>query len=101
VTLSRAGAAKPADLKIDSSLAHPEAYSIRAAGNATTVTGGGPGGVLYGVREWISRPPSAALPVTERPDFCLRGTVLFLMKEANCDYQLTLTLVNAGSGCRA
>ncbi len=87
--LVRAGAAKQADLKIDPALAHPEAFCIRAKENAASVTGGGPAGVLYGVREWISRPPSAALPVTERPDFGLRGTVLFLMKEANYDYQLT------------
>jgi len=87
--LGRAGAAKQAGLKIDPTLAHPEAYSIRAEGNAVTVTGGGPAGVLYGVREWVAQPPSAPLPVTERPDFPLRGTVLFLMKEASYDYQLT------------
>ena len=87
--LARAGSGRQVELKIDPALGHPEAFSIQAKEKAASVTGGGPGGVLYGVREWISRPASGADAVTERPDFGLRGTVLFLMKEANYDYQLT------------
>ncbi len=75
-------------LKIDDALDLPEAFSLRAAGSHTEIAGGGPAGVLYGVRQWLAAPKAAPSGAVEKPDFELRGTVLFLMKEASYDYQL-------------
>ena len=76
-------------LRVDESLGHPEAFAVEGDGRAATIRGGGPAGVLYGVHEWLASPATAAAGAVQRPDFALRGTVLFLMKEANYDYQLT------------
>ena len=75
-------------LKTDASLNHPEAFSLRTAGARTEIAGGGPAGVLYGVQQWLASPKAAPTGAVEKPDFELRGTVLFLMKEASYDYQL-------------
>ena len=58
-------------------------------GEKTQILGGGPAGVLYGVGQWLSRPKAAATAGVEKPDFELRGTALFLMKDGSYDYQLT------------
>lgn len=87
--LARGGTGRPATLQVDQTLPHPEGFAIRAGASGTTICGGGPGGVLYGVQEWLGLAPEVQLPLAQQPDFELRGTVLFLMKEAQYDYQLT------------
>lgn len=76
-------------LKIDAALNNPEAFSLRADGSRTEIAGGGPAGLLYGAQQWLAAPKAAPSGAVEKPDFELRGTVLFLMKEASYDYQLT------------
>ncbi|MCC6125747.1 MAG: hypothetical protein IT426_12340 [Pirellulales bacterium] len=78
-------------LKTDAALDHPEAFSLRAAGSRAEIAGGGPAGLLYGVQQWLASPKAVPTGAVEKPDFELRGTVLFLMKEASYDYQLTPT----------
>jgi hypothetical protein len=85
--LDGVAAEKRPALKVDASLTNPEAFSIRTEGEKTQIVGGGPAGVLYGVEQWLSNP--AATSGVEKPDFELRGTALFLMKEGSYDYQLT------------
>ena len=80
---------KRAELKVDPALPGPEAFTIAAGKNGTTVTGGGPAGVLYGVRQWLALPDDSALPLLEKPDFEVRGTSLFLLKDGRSDYPLT------------
>lgn len=87
--LNQVSAEKRPELKIDASLNNPEAFSIQTEGTKTQILGGGPAGVLYGVGQWLSRPQAAATAGVEKPDFELRGTALFLMKEGSYDYQLT------------
>lgn len=77
------------ELKIDAALNNAEAFSLKADGSTRQILGGGPAGVLYGVGEWLSQPQPKPTVGVEKPDFELRGTVLFLMKEASYDYQLT------------
>jgi hypothetical protein len=89
--LSQIPAAQQPILKTDASLGHPEAFSLRAAGSRTEIAGGGPGGVLYGVQQWLTARDQSPTGGVEKPDFELRGTVLFLMKEASYDYQLKPT----------
>jgi hypothetical protein len=86
--LRQAPAEKQPDLKIDASLNNPEAFSIQTEGAKTRIVGGGAAGVLYGVDQWLSRPDAATTGV-EKPDFEIRGTALFLMKDGSYDYQLT------------
>jgi hypothetical protein len=87
--LERAGGAERVTLEVDATLGQPESFCIQGEHQAATIRGGGPAGVLYGVSEWLARRPGTPSEVASRPDFELRGTVLFLMKEANYDYQLT------------
>jgi hypothetical protein len=75
-------------LKTDAALDHPEAFALKAEGTRTEIAGGGPAGVLYGAQQWLASPKTAWTGAVEKPDFELRGTVLFLMKEASYDYQL-------------
>jgi hypothetical protein len=75
-------------LKTDAALDNPEAFSLRADGTRTEIAGGGPAGVLYGVQQWLAAPKTPPSGAVEKPDFELRGTVLFLMKEGSYDYQL-------------
>jgi len=74
-------------LKTDASLGHPEAFSIQTRGSRPEIVGGSPAGVLYGVQQWLASPQTLSAGV-EKPDFELRGTVLFLMKDGSYDYQL-------------
>ena len=39
--------------------------------------------------QWLAQPDAAATSGVEKPDFELRGTALFLMKDGSYDYQLT------------
>jgi len=77
------------DLKVDPSLGGEEAFAIaNGAGGKILIAGGGPAGVLYGIQQALTT-RVAARPVAEKPDFELRGTVLFWMKEGSYDYELT------------
>ena len=87
--LRQVPAEKQPDLKIDAALNNPEAFSIQTDGAKPQIVGGGAAGVLYGVGQWLSRPDAAATSGVEKPDFELRGTALFLMKDGSYDYQLT------------
>ena len=82
-------AEKQPDLKIDTSLSNPEAFSIRTEGGKGRIVGGGPAGALYGVGQWLAPAGCRGDVRREKPDFELRGTALFLMKEGRYDYQLT------------
>jgi hypothetical protein len=75
-------------LKTDASLNNLEGFSLRVKEGKTEIAGGGPAGVLYGVQQWLASPKTVPTGALEKPDFELRGTVLFLMKEASYDYQL-------------
>jgi len=87
--LRSAAVKQTVSLRVDESLGRPEAFAVDGDGGRATIRGGGPAGVLYGVQEWLASPTKAAAGPAQRPDFALRGTVLFLMKEANYDYQFT------------
>jgi len=87
--LERAGAGKRVSLQVDTGFDNPEAFSIKRDEKGVTIRAGWPAGLLYGVQQYLTSPTSAASEVTEKPDFELRGTVLFLMKEGGYDYQLT------------
>ncbi len=52
--LHQAPAVKQADMKIDPGLGNSEAFSIRKEARGTTILGGGPAGVLYGVQQWLT-----------------------------------------------
>jgi hypothetical protein len=67
----------------------PEAFGITKANDTVTLYGGGPAGILYGVQEVASVKPVDNFEDFQSPDFKIRGTVLFLMKEASYDYELT------------
>jgi len=87
--LHQSPAAKQVELKIDAGLGNSEAFSIRNEAPGTTILGGGAAGVLYGVQQWLGSPQPLRSAAVERPDFELRGGVLYLMKDASYDYQLT------------
>jgi len=77
------------DLKVDRSLGHEEAFAITlGAGGGVLVAGGGPAGVLYGVQETLAA-RGAVRPMAEKPEFELRGTVLFWMEDSSYDFELT------------
>jgi hypothetical protein len=77
------------DLRIDPSLGHTEGFAITLGdGGRIHIAGGGAAGALYGVQHALAA-KGAVQPVTEKPDFELRGTVLFWMKDASYDYELT------------
>ncbi|MBN2580292.1 MAG: hypothetical protein JXB10_14980 [Pirellulales bacterium] len=86
--LRQVPAEKRPEVKIDASLNDPEAFSIGTEGTKAEIVGGGPAGALYGVGQWLSQ-PTAGTTGGDKPDFELRGTVLFLMKDGSYDYQLT------------
>ncbi len=76
------------DLKVERSLGPEEAFAISlGAGGGVLVAGGGPAGVLYGVQETLAA-RGAVRPMAEKPDFDLRGTVLFWMKDSSYDFEL-------------
>ncbi len=87
--LNQAPAVKQVHLKIDSGLGNSEAFSLRQQAAGTTILGGGPAGVLYGVQQWLAALQPLRSGAVEKPDFELRGGVLYLMKDASYDYQLT------------
>jgi hypothetical protein len=91
--LQKAGVAGACDLRVDAALTHPEAFSIlHQPGKPETIVGGGPAGVLYGVQEFLAQKdasPPVGPTALEKPDFPLRGTALFLMKDGSYDYELT------------
>jgi hypothetical protein len=73
---------------------HREGFCIIVSGPSISITGGGEAGLIYGILE-MKRIFNAhtimprRLEVRDQPDFELRGSVLFLMKEASYDYKLT------------
>jgi hypothetical protein len=76
------------ELKVDRSLGSEEAFAIAPGAGGVQVAGGGAAGVLYGVQQALAD-RGAVRPLTEKPDFELRGTVLFWMKEGSYDFELT------------
>jgi len=84
-------------LAIDAGLGHREGFSIRKdADNTIHITGGRIAGLKYGIQEWAklletSRSIPERIDIVEKPDFELRGNVLFLMKDSSNDYALTPT----------
>ncbi|MHC4441858.1 MAG: carbohydrate-binding protein [Planctomycetota bacterium] len=87
--LSKVDSVARFDLGVDPSLGAPEAFSVtRDSGDRTVVVGGGPAGVLYGVQYCLAG-KGTIKRVSESPDFSLRGTALFWMKDCSYDYELT------------
>ncbi len=82
-------AGKQPSIKIEPAMDSPEAFSIRVKEGRAEITGGGAAGVLYGVAQLLAEKQPVSTSGVERPDFPLRGTALFLMKEGSYDYQLT------------
>ncbi len=72
---------------VDESLGNPEGFVLSVEGGKVKITGGGPAGVLYGVDEYLDHDGKVE-SMKSNPDFELRGSVLFLMKEASYDYRL-------------
>lgn len=80
-----------AELRIDPSLAHPEAFQIEREGDRTVIVAGGPGGALYGAQEVRDRPTNAGVIGAEgQPDFAVRGAVL-MMLSPSWNYQSDLS----------
>jgi hypothetical protein len=87
--LQSANLPAPVDLKVDQSLGQEEAFAITVGtGGGVLVAGGGSAGVLYGVQQTLTS-RGAVRPRAEKPDFELRGTVLFWMKDSSYDFELT------------
>jgi len=86
--LARAGQEAHATVSVDPSITCSEGYRVHPESGGVRISGGGPAGVLYGVQEWL-RSGSRRARLAGRPDFELRGTALFLMKDASYDYELT------------
>jgi hypothetical protein len=86
--LSSAGIEDTVDLRLDSEIAHPEAFHIKRDGSGIRISAGGPGGILYGVQELVS--PHSVVGVEGVPDFDIRGAVL-MMLSASWAYQSDLS----------
>ena len=87
--LLQSGREEQVTLSVDATISHPEAFFIRADQQIVKIQGGGAAGVLYGVQEWLSKSSPATWQTTQKPDFDLRGTSLFLQKDGGYDYELT------------
>ena len=80
--LDEAGKKDAVILQIDEALAE-EGFEIKQEDDQAVVTGGSPAGVLYGTQEYLMVPEGTG---KQEPDFDLRGTVLFLMKDGSYDF---------------
>lgn len=73
-------------LIIDTTQKSEESFIIKQNGDKYIIETGGPGGLIYAANELINGTKQSEL---QSPDFPIRGTVLFLMKEGSYDYLLT------------
>ena len=83
-------------VRIEPAIGSREGFRLEAQRGEIVLTGGGAAGVFYGAQE-LKRltesastcPEGVGLKVEQKPDFEIRGTAYFLMKEGHYDWALT------------
>ncbi|HYC70387.1 MAG TPA: hypothetical protein VEB66_04210 [Opitutaceae bacterium] len=77
-----------AEIRIDPSLGHPEAFVLREHARKTVIVAGGPGGALYGAM--AAQSGKDVVGADGAPDFDVRGAVL-MMLSPSWNYQSDLS----------
>ena len=92
--LSQISAPGEVSLALNPGLGSREAFHLESTREGVKITGGGAAGIFYGAQEFTNlmkgaRKIPSRLRITQKPDFDVRGSTYYLMKD--CSYVWPLT----------
>lgn len=93
--INSSGITRSVTTEVDQSISDPEGFRIQSAGGSIAISGGSQAGILYAAQELARRAGEGPLPsnldIAEAPDFAVRGTSLFVMKNGIYNIPLNRT----------